>query len=71
MQLAFQDLTGAVGNPTWIKEWEQLEACAVNERGEAMMIYNVSPIKGIFTLFASWLLNILIVFGFCSYFSSR
>lgn len=46
VQLAFQDLTGAVGNPSWIREWEQLEAHAMKERGEAMMIYNVTPIQG-------------------------
>lgn len=47
VQLALQDLTGAVGNPSWIKEWEQLEARAAKERGKSMMIYNVSPIQGI------------------------
>ena len=46
VQLAFQDLSGVVGNPSWIWEWEQLEAHAMKERGEAMMIYNVSPIQG-------------------------
>ena len=46
VQLAFQDLTGAVGNPLWVKEWEKLEAHAIKERGEVMMIYNVSAIQG-------------------------
>jgi hypothetical protein len=47
VQVAFKDLTGAVGNPLWIQEWEQLEVQAMERRGEAMMIYNVSPIQGI------------------------
>lgn len=50
VQLAFKDLTSAVGNPSWIKEWELLEAHAMKERGKAMMIYNVSPIEGILCL---------------------
>ena len=50
VQVAFTDLTSAVGDPSWIQEWEQLEAQAMAERGEAMMIYNVSPIQGIVCL---------------------
>lgn len=50
VQVAFEDLTGAVGNSLWVKEWERLEAQALERRGEAMMIYNVSPIKGIVCL---------------------
>jgi len=46
VQVAFTDLTGAVGNSSWVKEWEQLEAQAMEKWGKAMMIYNVSPIKG-------------------------
>ena len=46
VQLAFKDLTGAVGNPLWVQEWEKLEAQAMERRGEAMMIYNVSAIQG-------------------------
>lgn len=46
VQLAFDDLTGAVGNPLWVQEWEKLEAQAMEKRGEAMMIYNVSAVKG-------------------------
>jgi hypothetical protein len=46
VELAFKDLTGAVGNPSWIKQWEQLEAEAMEKRGVALMIYNVAPIKG-------------------------
>ena len=48
VQTAFHDLTGAIGNNLWIYEWEQLEAQAIEKRGKAMMIYNVSPIQGIF-----------------------
>jgi hypothetical protein len=54
VQVTFMDLTSAVGNPLWIEEWEQLEAQALEKRGEAMMIYNVSPIKGV-----ACLINIL------------
>ena len=50
VQLAFKDLTRAVGNSAWIKEWEELEEQAAGMWGEAMMIYNVSPIQGIFLL---------------------
>jgi hypothetical protein len=46
VQVAFKDLTGAVGDPLWIQEWEQLEAQAMKSHGSAMMIYNVSPIQG-------------------------
>lgn len=47
VQSAFNDLSGAIGNPLWIQEWRRLEAKAVKKRGEAMMIYNVSPIQGL------------------------
>jgi hypothetical protein len=50
VQVAFRDLSSAVGNPLWIQEWEQLEGQALKKRGEAMMIYNVSPIKGVVCL---------------------
>ena len=46
LQVSFKDLTNAVDDPSWINEWEQLEAQAVKKRGEAMLIYNVSSIKG-------------------------
>lgn len=45
---SFKGLTGSVGNQSWIREWEKLEAKAADQRGEAMMIYNVSPIQGMF-----------------------
>jgi hypothetical protein len=43
---AFNGLTGSVGNPSWIREWEELETTAAKRRGEAMMIYNVSQVQG-------------------------
>jgi len=43
---AFEGLTKSVGNPSWITGWEKLEAKAMKDRGEAMMIYNVSPVQG-------------------------
>ena len=54
VQVAFKDLTAAVGNPLWIQEWELLEAQALERHGEAMMIYNVSPVKGIACLLTSY-----------------
>jgi hypothetical protein len=45
--VAFKGLTGSVGNTSWIMEWEALEALAIKQRGEAMMIYNVTPVQGI------------------------
>ena len=45
---AFEELTKSVGNSSWITEWEKLEAKAMKVCGEAMMIYNVSPVQGIF-----------------------
>ena len=39
-----------MGNLSWIQEWEKLEAQAMERRGEAMMIYNVTPIKGVVCL---------------------
>jgi len=45
---AFEGLTKSVGNTSWITEWEELEAQAMELYGEAMMIYNVSPVQGIF-----------------------
>jgi len=46
--VTFQGLTGSIGNPSWIREWEKLEMKAAESRGEAMMIYNVSPVQGMF-----------------------
>ena len=62
VQLAFDDLTGAVGNPLWVQEWEKLEAQAMEKRGEAMMIYNVSAVKGMGTI-AQWFINTRIMVG--------
>ena len=53
VRAAFQDLNGAVGNQSWVKEWEKIEAHASRERGGAMMAYNVSPIQGTQHSFAS------------------
>jgi len=44
---AFEELTKSVEDSPWVKEWEKLEAKAMKIRGEAMMIYNVSPVQGI------------------------
>jgi hypothetical protein len=46
VQVAFEDLTNAIGDPSWINEWKKLEAQAQEERGKALLIYNVSSIKG-------------------------
>jgi hypothetical protein len=46
VDIAFKDLTNAIDSPSWINEWEQLEAQALEKRGKAMLIYNVSPVKG-------------------------
>lgn len=46
VRVAFEDLTNAIDDPSWIKEWKKLEAQAQEERGEALLIYNVSSIKG-------------------------
>jgi hypothetical protein len=51
VQVAFTDLTSAVGDRSWIWQWVKLEAQAMEKRGEAMMIYNVTPIKGVICLF--------------------
>lgn len=51
VQVAFTDLTSAVGDRSWIQQWVKLEAQAMEKRGEAMMIYNVTPIKGVICLF--------------------
>ena len=44
---AFEGLTSSIGDSPWIAEWEKLEAKAMTVRGEAMMIYNVSPVEGV------------------------
>jgi hypothetical protein len=46
---AFHGLTKSVGDPSWIGEWEKLETKAMKNHGEAMMIYNVSPVQGAFS----------------------
>jgi len=46
MILVVQELTKSIGNSHWISEWEKLEETARTERGEALMIYNVSDTPG-------------------------
>lgn len=46
VRAAFKDLTSATGNNLWIQKWTDLEAQALEKRGEAMMIYSVKPVKG-------------------------
>ena len=53
VQVAFGDLTNAIDDPLWINEWKQLEAHALEKRGMAMLIYNVSPVKGMPTIMAT------------------
>ena len=48
MNLAVEELTKSIGNRHWISEWKRLEETARIERGEALMIYNVSYTPGIF-----------------------
>lgn len=55
--VAFDGLTRAVGNPSWLREWGDLEAKAAKDRGEAMMIYNVSPVPGRFFYCPRWPLS--------------
>jgi len=46
--VAFEGLTRSIGNSSWIEEWEKLEKKAAERRGEAMMIYNVSLVQGMY-----------------------
>jgi hypothetical protein len=48
MNSAAEELTKAIDNSRWISEWKKLEAVARRERGEALMIYNVSYAPGVF-----------------------
>jgi hypothetical protein len=49
MNSAAEELTKSIGNSSWIVEWKKLEEVARTKRGEALMIYNVSGIPGVFT----------------------
>ena len=46
MNSAVEELTKSIGNNRWISEWKKLEEVAKTNRGEALMIYNVSYTPG-------------------------
>ena len=46
MNSAVEEFTKSIGNNRWISEWKKLEVKARTERGEALMIYNVSYTPG-------------------------
>jgi len=48
MNSAVEELTKSIGNSDWISEWKKSEVVARTKRGEALMIYNVSYIPGMF-----------------------
>ena len=50
MGLAVEELTKSIGNNHWISEWKKLEKAAKTNRGEALMIYNVSDTPGVFLI---------------------
>ena len=49
MNSAVEELTKSIDNSRWISEWKKLEEVAKTKRGEALMIYNVSHIPGVFS----------------------
>jgi hypothetical protein len=49
MNSAAEELTKSIGNSRWISEWKKLEEVARTKRGEALMIYNVSDVPGVFS----------------------
>ena len=49
MNSAVDELTTSIGNSHWITEWKKLEEIARTKRGEALMIYNVSYVPGMFS----------------------
>jgi hypothetical protein len=49
MDSAVEELTTSIDNGHWISEWKKLERAAKKERGEALMIYNVSHKPGMFS----------------------
>jgi len=49
MNSAVEGLTKSIGNKHWITEWKKLEEVAKVERGEALMIYNVSNAPGVYS----------------------
>ena len=46
MNSAVEELTKSIGNHSWILEWKRLERLARENRGEHLMIYNVSYAPG-------------------------
>ena len=46
MKSAAVELTNSINNPRWISEWTRLEEIAKKNRGENLMIYNVTPTPG-------------------------
>lgn len=46
MDSAVEELTKSIGNSSWISEWKKLEEIARRNRGEDLMIYNVSHSPG-------------------------
>jgi hypothetical protein len=46
MNSAVEELTKSIADDSWISEWKELEEAARIERGEALMIYNVSHTPG-------------------------
>lgn len=49
MGSAVEELTKSIGNSKWISEWKRLEESARTQRGEALMMYNVSHTPGVFS----------------------
>lgn len=47
MNSAVDELTKSIGNSSWISEWKKLEEVARKNRGENLMIYNVSHSPGV------------------------
>ena len=48
MNSAVEEPTKSIGNSHWISEWKRLEETARTERGESLMIYNVTHTPGMF-----------------------
>ena len=46
MNSAVEELTKSIGNKHWISELKELEEVARTERGETLMIYNISHTPG-------------------------
>ena len=48
MNSAVVELTNSINNPHWISDWTKLEEMAKKNRGEDLMIYNVTSTPGKF-----------------------